>query len=265
MKKHAEESCPELGVLNGLMDTHIHTSPDFRPRLLDDYEAALEAKEKGMRAIVLKSHVESTAGRAYIAHKLTGCTVLGGIALNHTVGGLNPEAVQNCALMGGKMVWFPTIHHESIQITDEPLEEIINVIAEYNLVLATGHLQPSEIFRVIDECRSQGAEKILVNHPLTRVVGASIDEQKEMSRYAFLEHCWVATMPQHDKLDPGLIVEVIKEVGAKQCIMATDFGQSHNPQPVVGMEMMINNLLHQGISAEEIKVMCHDNPEKLLF
>lgn len=68
------------------------------------------------------------------------------------------------------------------------------------MVLATGHLSPQEIFQVLDLCRSLKVEKVLINHPLTRVVGASLDEQKEMARHAYLEHCWVATMPRHDNL-----------------------------------------------------------------
>ncbi|NYB52709.1 MAG: hypothetical protein HVN35_09150 [Methanobacteriaceae archaeon] len=265
MKKSKEKYSPEKGTLTGFIDTHIHTSPDLKPRLLDDYEAALEAQEKGMRAIVIKSHAEPTAGRAYITHKLTGFQVFGGLTLNQTVGGLNPEAVQSCALMGGKLVWLPTIHHERVKITDEQLEEIIKLVYDYHLILGTGHIQAPEIFKVIDQCRSQGVEKILINHPLTRVVGATIDEQKEMARHAYLEHCWVATMPQHDEINPEVMVEAIKEVGAQNCILATDFGQKHNPQPVVGMKMMIEEMMNQGITWKQIQTMCRDNPSNLLF
>lgn len=263
MKKPEEKSSPK-DVLTGFIDTHIHTNPDFKARLLDDYEAALEAKEKGMKAIVLKSHVEPTAGRAYITHKLTGFQVFGGVTLNLSVGGLNPEAVRSSALMGGKVVWLPTIH-EKVEMNEESLEEIIKLVREYNLVLSTGHLKPPEIFQVIDMCRDHKVSKILINHPLTSVVGASIDEQKEMARHAYLEHCWVATMPQHDNLNARVMAEAIKEVGAQNCILATDFGQKHNPQPVVGMKMMIENMTNNGISWEEIQIMCGDNPEKLLF
>ncbi|BDZ69114.1 DUF6282 family protein [Methanobacterium ferruginis] len=252
-------------ILHGFLDTHIHTSPDIKPRLLDDYEAALEAKEKGMRAIVLKSHTESTAGRAYIAHRLTGFSVFGGITLNQTVGGLNPEAVRSAALLGAKIIWLPTIHHQDIKIEQEPLQDILHLIKKYNLVLATGHLKPQEIFQVLDECHSIGVEKVLINHPLTGVVGASLDEQKEMARQAYLEHCWVATMPQHDKLNPTIMADAIKEVGAQRCILATDFGQKHNPSPVRGMLLMIENMIKEGISWREITIMCKHNPEKLLF
>lgn len=252
-------------MLNDFIDTHIHTSPDLKPRLLDDYEAALEAKDNGMNAIVLKSHVESTAGRSYITHRLTGFVVFGGVALNLHVGGLNPEAVKTAALMGGKLIWLPTIHHQEVIIEQDPLDEILNIIAEKNLVLGTGHLNPQEIFNVLDECHSRGIKKVVVNHPLTQVVGASLDEQKEMSRKSYLEHCWVATMPQHDKLDTLIMADTIKEVGARNCILATDFGQKHNPQPVVGMKMMVETLMKHGISWKEITVMCKDNPKKLLF
>lgn len=252
-------------ILTGFMDTHIHTSPDIKPRLLNDYEAALEAKEKGMAGIVIKSHVEPTAGRAYLTHWVTGLPVLGGVTLNLTVGGLNPEAVRSMALMGGKIVWLPTIHHDELELEPDTLDEIIHLVKENNLVLATGHLNPQEIFQVLDQCRSLGVEKIMVNHPLTRVVGASLDEQKEMSRYAYLEHCWVATMPRHDKLDPVVMAEAIKEVGSKHCILATDFGQDHNPRPVMGMQLMMASMIKHGISWEDVTLMCRDNPAKLLF
>jgi len=260
-------SSPEINpkeILTGFIDTHIHTSPDVKPRLLNDYEAALEAQEKGMGAIILKSHVESTAGRAYITHRLTGFPVMGGVTLNLTVGGLNPEAVLCTALMGGKIVWLPTIHHSKIALDPDALDEILHLVKDNNMILATGHISPEEIFQVIDQCHSLGVEKIMVNHPLTSVVGASLDEQKEMAHHAYLEHCWVATMPQHDKLNPKIIANSIKEVGAKHCILATDFGQEHNPRPVLGMQMMIASMISQGISWEDITLMCHDNPNNLL-
>lgn len=252
-------------ILNGFIDTHIHTNPDIKPRLLDDHEAALAAKNHGMKAIVIKSHVESTVSRAYLTQKLTGLPTFGGITLNSTTGGLNPEIVRTTSMMGGKFIWLPTIHHNEIKLEAEPLEEILDIIAENRMVLGTGHLHPDEIFQVLDACRSKGIKKILINHPLTEVVGASVDQQKEMARHAYLEHCWVATMPQHGQLNSKIIVKAIKEVGPSSCILATDLGQTHNPPPVRGMEMMVETLLSLGISWREIQIMCRDNSQKLLF
>jgi predicted metal-dependent TIM-barrel fold hydrolase len=85
-----------------------------------------------------------------------------------------------------------------------------------------------------------------------------------MSRYAYLEHCWVATMPQHDQLAPARIFEAIKEVGAKRCILATDLGQKHNPLPVEGMRTMVQTMLDLGIPYLDLTTMCRDNPGRLL-
>lgn len=252
-------------ALEGFIDTHIHTSPDIKPRILNDIEAANDAKQEKMQAIIIKSHVESTVGRAKIAELISRFKVIGGICLNSSAGGLNPDAVKVTAELGGKIVWFPTISAPNISINYENTESILNIIAEKEMVLATGHLKPQDIFLLIDYAKSLKIKKILINHPLTGVVGATIDEQKEMSRYAYLEHCFVACMEKHDNLDPEVIADAVKEVGPERCIMATDFGQAHNPVPVDGMKMFINSMIECGIKENYITEMCIHNPSKLFL
>lgn len=252
-------------LLKGLIDTHLHTAPDSKPRLLSDIEAAEAACKEHMGAIVVKSHFEPTSGRAFIASQSTGFKVFGGVCLNSSVGGLNAESVKSAAAMGGKVVWLPTVSYGNINLNYDNLEDIFSVIIENDLVLATGHLSPNDIFWVLDAAHSMGINRIMVNHPLTRVVGASIEEQKEMSRKAYLEHCYVACMPEHDQLNPEIIADAIKEVGAGKCIMATDFGQKHNPYPTEGLKMFISSMLAYGISWKEIQIMCRDNPHRILL
>lgn len=251
--------------LEGFIDSHIHTAPDIKPRILNDIEAAFGAKKEKMHAIVIKSHVESTAGRAKIAETVTGFKVIGGICLNLSVGGLNPDAVKVTAELGGKIVWFPTISAPKIDINYENIENILNIIAENNLTLATGHLKPNTIFQLLDHAKSMNIKKVIVNHPLTRVVGATFDEQKEMSKYAYMEHCFVACMEKHDNLDPKIMASAIKEIGPERCIMASDFGQNHNPHPVDGMKMFIDSMIEYGINKTEINKMCIENPAKLFL
>jgi hypothetical protein len=263
-KKYSNENIlKEKYPLKGFFDTHLHTAPDVKPRILSDVEAASLARKERMRAIILKSHLEPTAGRAMIAKELSGVEVIGGICLNQSVGGLNPEAVKATAALGGRIVWLPTISYSHIDINNEFMEDILQIIAQKDLVLGTGHLSVEDIFTVLDSAKSLGIRKLMVNHPLTRVVGATIDQQKDMSRYAYLEHCFVACMEKHDKLDPALMGESIKYVGPERCIMATDFGQAHNPPPVEGMKMFIKAMLENGISWKDIVTMCSENPGKL--
>ena len=270
MKKLEKEYLPKEFYsrdypLEGFTDTHIHTAPDGKPRLLTDIEAAIYAKEELMHSIIIKNHSEPTSGRALITSEITGFPVYGGVVLNNSVGGLNPHAVEASVELGGKFVWFPTISYSSVEMDWAKVEEILQIVSENNMVVATGHMKPGDIFTLIDMARSLGIWRIIVNHPLTRVVGVSLDEQVEMSAHAYLEHCYVACMENHDNLDSVLIKDSIKKIGAKRCLMATDFGQIHNPRPVTGMKMFINSMLEKGVSMDEIRLMCKENPQKLIY
>ncbi|MEJ8543643.1 DUF6282 family protein [Methanothermobacter wolfeii] len=247
--------------LDGLVDTHIHTAPDVRERLLNDLELASAALREGMEAVVIKSHVESTAGRARLASEATGMRVLGGVTLNDSVGGLNPDAVRAAARMGGRFVWLPTV--SAGNVTGD-LHEIMGIIGEHDMVLGTGHLKPDEIFHVLDIAAEYRIRKVIVNHPLTGVVGASLEEQKEMSGRAYLEHCLVACMPRHDGLDFRRITEAVRYVGPERCILATDFGQRHNPSPMDGLKQFIHLMRMEGFRDEDIIRMCRDNPLELI-
>jgi Family of unknown function (DUF6282) len=249
--------------LEGFIDTHIHTAPDIKLRKVNDIEAAQYAAKEKMQAIVLKSHVESTVGRAKIAEYASDLDVFGGLCLNESVGGLNPEAVKVTGELNGKMIWLPTI--SKIKINYEKIEDILHIIAQKDLVLATGHLNIDDIFLVLDMAKSFGIWKLIINHPLTRIIDASLDIQKEMAKYAYLEHCYVACMDKHDNLQPKIIADAIKEIGYRSCIMATDFGQIHNPIPVEGMKSFIGSMRSHGISRKEICVMCLENPYKLIY
>ena len=43
-------------VMQGIIDMHIHAAPDVRARKLDDLELMEASVQRGVRAIVLKSH-----------------------------------------------------------------------------------------------------------------------------------------------------------------------------------------------------------------
>ena len=55
--------------LDGVIDIHVHSAPDNVELSIDAIDVATLARDRGMRAIVLKSHYEPTATMAFIVRK----------------------------------------------------------------------------------------------------------------------------------------------------------------------------------------------------
>src|SRR5260370_35596807 len=96
---------------------HAHSDPDGVPRKIDAVDLARLAKERGMRAIVLKNHYEPTASLAYIVRKdVPGIEVFGGISLDLTVVGVNPASGEWMTMVRGgyvRAVWLRTIRSKA--------------------------------------------------------------------------------------------------------------------------------------------------------
>ena len=285
-------------LLKGAVDLHIHAAPDIVPRLLDDLALARAARDAGMAAIVLKSHHMLTADRAQIAQSLfPELRIFGGLALNFPAcGGVNPEAVKVAIRMGAQIVWLPTLsaanHIEKTKtkvtgnlgvmskgFTPLPvpivgddgavrpeLVEILRLIADANIILATGHLSVPEIAAVVDAAVVAGVRKILVNHPELWLIDMSIADQRALAaKGALMEVCIrSATAPGHGETTPRLLAERIRAVGARHVVMATDFGQVDSPPAPEGMGWYIGQMLEAGIPPEDIRLMTRENPSRLL-
>jgi hypothetical protein len=272
-------------ILKGAIDFHVHTSPDpYRERSVDAYTAALEARDLGMEAVVLKCHDYPTAPVAQTVGGLVkGIRIIGSIALNHGVGGVNPEAVDISASMGARVVWMPTFSSipdtkkreldTGISILDEggnlfpQAKQVIALAKKYELALCTGHISREEAFALAEEAFSMDIRKLVITHPLTYTVGdpLPLEKQKELTdKGAYIEHCFVATTSNFGALDPKELVDAIRYVGIEKCMLSTDFGQKNNPKPAEGMKMMVKTMLDSGLGEDELEVLLKRNPAILL-
>src|SRR5690242_21418154 len=97
-------------LVRGAFDLHVHVDPDVIPRRIDDVSLARRFAEVGLAGFCLKSHYTSTAERARVVSGVVPeVRVLGAIALNRAVGGVNPLAVEIAAREGARIVWLPTV------------------------------------------------------------------------------------------------------------------------------------------------------------
>ena len=284
-------------LLQGCIDTHIHSAPDVVPRKMDDLALAREAAKAGMRGVIIKCHVSSTEGRAYLVQQMVPeVQVWGGIALNYNTGGFNPQALHLSASMGAKIVWMPTVaaanflqiaglsdglialgggvKGKGLTIYDKggklktEVIEILEVVREANIILATGHLSPGESIDLINEALKRGVQKILFTHPEGSITRLPLEEQKKMAaRGVYFERCWAVTTGfagEDRRVLPEALASAIKTVGPESTIMATDHGQVNNPPPVEAMRSYIGAMLRFGITPGEIELMIKHNPVKLL-
>ena len=283
--------------VDGAVDLHIHSHPCLIPRLVDDRQVAQDAAEAGIRAVMLKCHHESTVSRAYLLDsEFPELRVLGGIVLNNYVGGINPAAVEAALRMGGKEVWMPTIdaaHHAKVhggtgrydvQDAGEPsavtapgvevLEDgrlteavmaVLDLIAEHDVILGTCHLAPEEIVALAKGAKERGVRKVLFTHPYFKVPSVDLDFIEDMVKLgAIAEFGFCTISPMWHYSTPENVARSIRAIGAENCILVSDSGQTHNPRPVEALRVFAQCLAEQGITENDLQTMMVDNPRQLV-
>ncbi len=203
-------------TLTGVVDIHVHSDPDSMPRSIDAIDAAKLARSRGMRALVLKNHYEPTASLAYLVRKeVPGIELFGGIALNRTVGGVNPAAVERMPRVKGgwgRVVWMPTFDAENqVRFSKEnrpfvsvskngqllpEVKEVLALIAKNKLTLATGHSSPQEDLLLIRAAKDLGVSRIVVTHAMLPPVKMNVEQMKQAAAMgAYLEFVYNALDP----------------------------------------------------------------------
>ena len=282
-------------ILEGAYDLHVHTAPDVVDRKLDDIELAQSCVAAGMKGAAIKAHYFNTEGRAYhLRKKFPGFNAVGCLVLNNSVGGLNPYAVKQGGMLGTKLVFMPTMDAQNmwdylarsndaipfgassksagevkaIRVYDgeklaEPVEEILDLILKYDMVLCTGHIAPAESIALLKRAQEKGLKKMIATHVEWPATRATLEQQKEYVKYgAYLEHNIANLMSGELKIDD--LAAQIKEIGAEHMILSTDLGQAINPEPVKMFEEYLLKLLDAGISEHEIRGMTAVNPALLV-
>lgn len=278
--------------LSGTIDLHVHSAPDVYPRLLDDLEVVQAAEAVGMRAVLLKSHHTLTADRAQLVERHVGIAVRGGLALNLSVGGINPVAVETALAFGARQIWMPTIHarhclrmaasemfaaearkgYAGLAPFDDEghpvagLLAILEMIRDADAVLGTGHLAPEESLRLLETARDMNLSRLLVTHPLMSFTRFTFDEmQRACELGAYLEFDALTCRPTWPEFMPAsTTARAIAEIGAEHCVLASDGGQDWNPAAPQMLLTFAEELTGHGVAADALRRMMHDNPAYLL-
>lgn len=289
-------------ALQGAYDLQVHVAPDVIARRIDDLDLAKEFLHHGLAGFVLKSHYFPTAERAHIVNKaVPGIHAYGAIVLNHSIGGLNPVAVELAGRSGCKIVWMPTVDAANetagrpggsvanppfwaqIQLelaatglNPPPMTVLddsgalvpaaracLELIRKYNMILATGHLGRKEIVALVRAAREMKLQKVLVTHAEFPSQNLSPSEQSELADMgATIEHCFTTMYTGKASWDG--VFEAIRKAGVERCVLSTDLGQTSNPGIAEGFALFAETLFGAGFSAEEVRRMAVLNPAALV-
>lgn len=273
--------------LQGLYDLHVHASPDVVERKFTDVELAQRMVKAGFTGMGLKCHFAETAARAATLRELfPSFNVVGGVTLNRSLGGFNPHAVETCGKMGGTFVWMPTLEARSYKYFHNPqlseaeaskflyaldedgkllssIHEVLEVAAQYKMVVCTGHLSAKEGLAVLQAAKEHGVEKMVATHADNPADAYTTEEQLACVKLgAMIEHCYFTVFKKRTPL--SVVVEQMEVVGFEHTFISTDFGQVDNLFPDEGIAEFIEALAKEGISAESIEKMAKINPQRLI-
>ncbi len=287
-------------AIRGAIDLHVHAGPDVIPRRVDDIDLAREFQRHNLDGFVLKSHYTPTAERASMASRVVpNVRIAGAITLNHSVGGLNPAAVEVSGRLGARVVWMPTVDaanewagrpagspapawaafHERlmarpgypapISLLDAggrlvtAVEECLEVIAGYDMALATGHVGRDEILALVRRARERGVMSVIVTHAEFPSVDLAPNDQVELVRMgALVEHCYTTAFT--GKTTWETVFANLRATGAAGAVISTDLGQAANPPVADGLADFADRLLGAGFSPDDVRTMAVVNPARLL-
>jgi hypothetical protein len=220
-------------LLKGAIDIHVHAGPHISssPRRVDPVQAAVQARDAAMSAIVYMDVFEMSNGTAWLVNRVVpDFKTYGGLILNTVYGGMNPRAVKTAIHYGdgakyisfgahstyyqasregrtvdGKFIplseLYPRFKAEEldrcirIPLEEAPgpeLDEILRLIAANpHIYMITGHVSAEEAVCLVDLAEEYGIEKVVVSSAVTKI--ASMDQLKYMAgKGAFIEYTLAA-------------------------------------------------------------------------
>ncbi len=289
-------------AIEGAFDLQVHVAPDVIERRTDDIDLARDFLNRGLKGFVLKSHYVHTGERAQVvARAVPGISAYGAVTLNHAVGGLNPVAVEIAGRSGARIVWMPTVDAANetagrsggastklpfwaeiqrelsekgiapapITVLDEAgavteaARCCLGLIAEHEMILATGHLGRREIAALVAACREARVRRVVVTHAEFPSQSLTADEQRELADMgAVVEHCFTTT--HTGKAPWELCFDNVRAVGPERCLLSSDLGQTINPPVAEGLASFAQRFLDAGFSTKDVAQMAVVNAARLV-
>ena len=143
---------------------------------------------------------------------------------------------------------------------------ILDLIAEGDVVLSSGHLHVSEIWPLFEEAKRRGVKRLLCNHP-TYVIDASLEDIRQLvGMGVYVEHSMCMFVPgsKFKFYEPQELQAMITAGTVDKTILGSDLGQIGNPRLVDGFRNVIETCLDLGYGQADVRKMVSTNAAALI-
>ena len=150
------------------------------------------------------------------------------------------------------------------KLTDQ-VKQVIDLIAEADIILAGGHLRATELHILFDEAVRRGVKKMMVNHP-TYIVGCNdTDIRQLVARGVKMEHSICMFIEGKSlKYSPDDLAHLIDVAGVDNTILSSDLGLQGSQRPVDGFRSITQILLDLQMPRSAIRKLISDNAAAFL-
>ena len=145
------------------------------------------------------------------------------------------------------------------------MKQILDLIAEGDIILAGGHLPVAEQHLVFAEAKARGVKKMLVNHP-TYMVGASDADMRDLAAMGVaMEHSICMFVEGRSKrFSDADLKHLIDIAGVDKTILSSDLGLVGSVRPVEGFRAIVELLLNLQIPEADIRRLISSNAAAML-
>jgi hypothetical protein len=181
----------------------------------------------------------------------------------------------------GRIVWMPThdSEHEvaynneqrpSVRVTHDgvllpEVLEVLALVAEHELTLATGHVTPTETLLILAEARKRGISRLIVTHPLLdpQFTFMSVPQLREATAMGAVIEITAGSLFR-EGAGRERVLDAVRALGPESFFVGSDSGLVGTPNHTDALVMAARVLRQNGIDEQALNVMFKDNPARLL-
>jgi hypothetical protein len=145
------------------------------------------------------------------------------------------------------------------------VHEVLDLIKERNLTLATGHVTPDEVFMIMAEAKKRGISRIIVTHPLLgpQFTELTIPQMQEAVKLGGAIEITAGAL-RSDGTAKTRAIEAIRALGTQHVFIGSDSGLVGTPNHPDSLAMAIKSLRAAGFSEQDLNRMFKETPARLI-